>query len=70
MKQSLFYVWLFIIAGCCAPAPKVEVKATIPPFPQPTINAVTKIRELHDPEVDDWMVRLAKFKQQLKVMDK
>ena len=50
------------IQGCG----QVKVSAT-PPFPDPEPAAIDKIQALHDPAVDNWMVRLFKLKKQLEV---
>ena len=62
-KLWLIIPLLVVLAGCCSKAP---VSAT-PPFPQPTPAAIDKIQAIHDPDVDDWMVRLFKLKEQIEV---
>lgn len=65
LKHLLLLLLLLLTVGC-AKKPVIDQTAC-PPFPDPTNAAVDKIQSLNDPEVNDWIIRLYRLKQQLKV---
>jgi hypothetical protein len=40
---------------------------TVPTFPKPTKEVMSKIKTLNDKEVDNWMIELYKLKLKLEV---
>lgn len=70
MKRHFSYLTIIVLlvtflSGCGNKSPRVVSQC--PPFPAPTEKALKKIQDINDPEVDDWMMRLFKHKQQLNV---
>ena len=64
IKRTFILICLMIVlSGCGA---KIAV-TSCPPFPSPSNNAIDKIQNIHDAEVDDWVVRLFKLKKQLEI---
>jgi len=55
----------FLLIMSCTPK-TVDV---CPPFPIPNTTAVKKIRDMHDSNVDSWIVQLYKLKRQLEVCE-
>ena len=64
MKRITFIILIMMTLALASCVARPTVTAT-PGFPIPSANVVAKIQNLHDSEVDAWMIQLAKHKQEI-----
>lgn len=65
IKRTFILICLMTVLSGCG-ATKIAV-TSCPPFPSPSNNAIDKIQNIHDNEVDMWIVSLFKLKKQLEI---
>lgn len=53
-------VAVMLMMGC-------QSNCTVPTFPKPTKEVMSKIKTLNDKDVDNWMIELYKLKLKLKL---